>query len=78
MYIFFLVKVYQDINVGQTADFGKRLERHNLGYVKSTKNGLPWQLILKIKVLNRSEALILEKKIKKRGVERYLDDQFGV
>ncbi|WP_298239041.1 GIY-YIG nuclease family protein [uncultured Algibacter sp.] len=64
--------------VGQTADFDKRLERHNLGYVKSTKHGLPWELILKIEVLSRREALILEKKIKKRGAKRYLDNHFGV
>jgi len=35
-------------------------------------------LIHKIKVHSRSEALLLEGKIKKRGAKRYLDDQFGV
>ncbi|WP_298238180.1 hypothetical protein [uncultured Algibacter sp.] len=46
--------------------------------MKSTKHGLPWELILKIEVLSRREALILEKKIKKRGAKRYLDNHFGV
>ena len=64
--------------VGQTTDFEKRLLRHNKGYVKSTKRGLPWKLICKIEVVNRSEALLLERKIKKRGAKRYLDNQFGV
>ncbi|WP_430412548.1 GIY-YIG nuclease family protein [Kordia sp.] len=65
--------------VGQTQDFEKRLIRHNLGYVKSTKSGLPWKVVTIIEVKNRSEALILEKKIKKRGAKRYLEDnQFGV
>jgi putative endonuclease len=64
--------------VGQTANIESRLLRHNNGYVKSTKRGLPWKLIYKIEVNSRSEALILERKIKKRGAKRYLDNQFGV
>ena len=64
--------------VGQTADIGKRLERHNQGKVPSTRYGAPWELVLRIKVSNLSEALILEKRIKKRGAKRYIDDHFGV
>jgi len=64
--------------VGQTANIDNRLERHNLGFVPSTKSGTPWKLVLQIEVLSRSEAMILEKKIKKRGAKRYIDDQFGV
>ena len=65
--------------VGQTHDINKRFERHNKGNVPSTKSGLPWDLVLTFKVENRSEAMKLEKKIKKRGIKRFLDDnQFGV
>mgnify|MGYP004748519451 CR=1 FL=1 len=65
--------------VGQTADIEKRYKRHNNGFVPSTKSGVPWDLIKTINVLNRSEALKLEKKIKKRGIKRFLEDnQFGV
>ena len=64
--------------VGQTADIEKRLERHNQGRVPSTKYGNPWKLVLQLKVLDRSEAVVLEKKIKKRGAKRYLDKQLGV
>ncbi len=65
--------------VGQTDDIDKRLIRHNKGLVPSTKYGVPWEIIQTQRVKNRSEALILEKKIKKRGAERYLNDnQFGV
>ena len=47
--------------------------------VPSTKSGTPWELVLQIKVSDRSEAMILERKIKKRGAKRYLNDsQFGV
>jgi putative endonuclease len=64
--------------VGQTADIDKRLKRHNSGIVPSTKGGEPWILVLQLEVSSRSEAMILEKKIKKRGAKRFLDNQFGV
>ena len=64
--------------VGQTADIDKRLKRHNQGNVKSTKSGIPWELVLQLQVSSRSEAMILEKKIEKRGAKRYIDDHFGV
>ena len=64
--------------VGQTTDIDKRLKRHNSGIVPSTKNGVPWILVLQLEVSTRSEAMILEKKIKKRGAKRFIDDQFGV
>ena len=64
--------------VGQTANINKRLKRHNLGHVPSTKTGTPWYVVLQIEVSNRSEALILEKKIKKRGAKRFIDNHFGV
>ncbi|HZW64038.1 MAG TPA: GIY-YIG nuclease family protein [Flavobacteriaceae bacterium] len=64
--------------VGQTADINKRLKRHNQGLVTSTKGGIPWELVLQIFVSNRAEAMALERKIKKRGAKRYLNDYFGV
>ena len=64
--------------VGQTADIDKRLKRHNQGTVPSTKTGIPWLLVLQIEVSNRSEALLLERKIKKRGAKRFIDNHRGV
>ena len=64
--------------VGQTANIDKRLRRHNLGLVPSTKTGTPWNVVLQIEVSNRSEALILENKIKKRGAKRFMDNHLGV
>ncbi|MDH3321905.1 MAG: GIY-YIG nuclease family protein [Flavobacteriaceae bacterium] len=64
--------------VGQTHNINERFKRHNNGFVPSTKSGLPWELVLTLKVETRSEALKLEKKIKKRGIKRYLlDNQLG-
>ncbi|MCD6179845.1 MAG: GIY-YIG nuclease family protein [Bacteroidales bacterium] len=65
--------------VGQTHNIDKRFKRHNNGFVPSTKSGLPWELISTFEVENRSKAMKLEKRIKKRGIERFLkDSQFGV
>ena len=60
--------------VGLTADIDKRLERHNSCRVPSTKFGVPWKLIKFFEVNDRSEAIKLEHKIKKRGAKRYLED----
>ncbi len=65
--------------IGETSNIEKRLERHNKGLVKSTKSGAPWDLITTVEVADRSEALLLEKRIKKRGAKRFIEDnQFGV
>jgi len=65
--------------IGETIDIKLRLERHNSGQVRSTKTGIPWKLIWSIELETRSEALMLEKRTKKRGAKRYLEDnQFGV
>jgi len=65
--------------VGQTANIDKRLKRHNQGIVPSTKSGTPWELVLQLEVSDRSEAMLLEKKIKKRGAKRFIqDNQLGV
>ena len=59
---------------GQTVDFDDRIKRHNEGRSKSTKHGIPWLLVHKIELENRSTAILMESKIKKRGIERYLLD----
>lgn len=64
----------QKYYTGQTQNLEERLARHNKGLVKSTKNGKPWVLVHSIVCGLRSEAMLLEKKIKKRGAKRYLND----
>ena len=60
--------------IGQTNDIGNRINRHNSGYELSTKYGVPWEIVIFFTLESRSEAMILEKKIKKRGAKRYLQD----
>ncbi|MBO9617831.1 MAG: GIY-YIG nuclease family protein [Niabella sp.] len=65
---------HQKYYVGQTNNLPLRIARHNAGLVKSTKSGLPWILIQSFETADRSSAMALESKIKKRGIKRYLQD----
>ncbi len=49
---------------GQTNDISQRLLRHNAGYEKYTQKGIPWILIWTKNFETRSEAVILEAKLK--------------
>lgn len=65
--------------VGQTNSIEIRLLKHNTGEVTSTKHGLPWKIVTTFELQTRTEAIKLERKIKKRGIKRYLQDiNFGV
>ena len=59
---------------GETANMVDRLDRHNHGRSKSTAYGVPWEVITTISCENRAEARKLEKKIKARGISRWLND----
>ena len=50
-------------------------DRHNAGLNAATKPRLPWKLVISYPCNTRSEAMILEKKIKKRRISRFLTDQ---
>ena len=62
---------------GQTNNLSERMIRHNSGRNKYTKHGIPWEFISSFKFSSRGEAVALESKIKKRGIERYLKDLQG-
>ncbi|MGI6311035.1 MAG: GIY-YIG nuclease family protein [Bacteroidales bacterium] len=59
---------------GQTDDMERRLEEHNRGKTSFSARGMPWTLLYSKECSSRSEAVKLEKFIKKRGAERYLND----
>jgi putative endonuclease len=50
--------------IGQTEDLIARLNKHNSGLVKSTKYGIPWNMILHEEYLSRAEAIRRELEIK--------------
>ncbi len=57
---------------GQTDDLKDRLTRHNSGWEKSTKRGIPWQLSWVIEKEDRAEAIKLERKLKNLSKERLI------
>lgn len=52
------------IYVGYTENLKARIERHNLGYVISTKSRKPWRLIYCEYFINMSDAKAREKYLK--------------
>jgi putative endonuclease len=51
--------------VGQASDIKNRLEKHNRGAVKSTRNFKPWKLVYSEEFETRSDAWKRELEIKK-------------
>ncbi|VBB47386.1 conserved hypothetical protein [uncultured Paludibacter sp.] len=63
-------KSFNKYYIGQTNNVTERLKRHNNGYVKSTSNYLPWELIGFIEKETRAEAMKLETKLKNLNKSR--------
>ncbi|MDH5381991.1 MAG: GIY-YIG nuclease family protein, partial [Cyclobacteriaceae bacterium] len=57
---------------GQSKNLKDRIERHNNGLSKYTKHGIPWVMIWNKECQSRAEAMLLESKIKKRGISRFI------
>ena len=50
--------------IGQANNLEQRLERHNKGYVRSTKNKGPWKVKYALPCSSRKEAMAIERKLK--------------
>jgi putative endonuclease len=57
---------------GYSEDLERRLQEHNSGESKSTKSGMPWELVHSRQFETRSAAMQWEKEVKSRGIARYL------
>jgi putative endonuclease len=60
--------------VGSTNNVERRIDQHNSGRSNFTSKGVPWKLIAKMECKSRGDAMDLEIQIKKRGINRYLQD----
>jgi len=49
------------------------MEFHNSGMNNFTSKGVPWMVIHSFTITTKSEAIALEKTIKKNGAKRYLE-----
>ena len=74
----FVYVLYSDCTkkryIGYTTDLRKRLKEHNAGRVKSTRSGLPWQVIAYRKYSSRAEARWVERSLKrsKKLLDKFL------
>lgn len=59
--------------VGQTSDLDSRLERHQLGQVKSTRGYRPWKIVYYEVYKTRSESVSRELFIKKQKSRRFIE-----
>jgi putative endonuclease len=70
-YVYALQSVLKKrIYIGQTKDLNRRLQYHNNGAVKSTSKDKPWELIAFQKVESISEAMWIERDLKRSRGKR--------
>ena len=62
----------QKFYIGQTNDIDQRMKRHNYGLEKFTSKGVPWHLVWHTTKDNRSEAIVLERKLKNLSQKRLI------
>jgi putative endonuclease len=60
--------------VGSTDKTQWRLERHNLGWGRYTKRGIPWNMVYYEIYETKAEALKREKEIKKKKSRKYIEN----
>jgi len=60
--------------VGYTDDLDWRLERHNKGWGKYTKRGIPWKLVYSETCNFKTEAIRREKEIKNKKSRKYIEE----
>ena len=58
--------------VGVTDNLEWRLERHNDGWGKFTKRGVPWKIVYHESYTSKSDALKREKQIKNKKSRSYI------
>ena len=67
-YVYFLrSKRDGSLYIGQTNNIEKRIERHNKGLIRSTKNRSPFDLVYTESYNTRREAMLREKHLKSIG-----------
>jgi putative endonuclease len=73
MYVYILQsKTTHLYYVGSTQDVTNRLNEHNSGECLWTRHGIPWDIVHVEEFGSRSEAVRQERRIKSRGIARYL------
>jgi len=72
MYILYSEKIDR-YYTGTTDDLPWRLERHNAGWGRYTKRGIPWKIVHAEDFKKKSDALKREREIKARKSKKYIE-----
>ncbi|MGB2698456.1 MAG: GIY-YIG nuclease family protein [Candidatus Zixiibacteriota bacterium] len=59
--------------IGHTQDLSNRLDQHNRGASKSTRNHRPWELVYYEKFDTKKDAIKRENQIKKQKSRSYIE-----
>jgi len=59
--------------IGHTENIDLRLERHNSGWSKSTKSGIPWKIMYFEEYKTKSQAMKREYEIKRKKSRKYIE-----
>ena len=60
--------------IGSTDNLLWILERHNLGWGRYTKRGIPWKMVYYEVFTTKSETLKKEREIKKKKSRKYIEE----
>ena len=75
MYYVYIIKSQKtgSYYIGSSSHVDLRVERHNGGWTKSTKNKGPWSLVYREEIPSKSAALKREKQIKLKKSRIYIE-----
>ncbi len=59
--------------IGYTSDLSARLEHHNRGASRYTRKGIPWKIVYFEKYLQKHDAIVRERHIKKKKSRKYIE-----
>lgn len=75
--MFFTYILYSDSTdhyyIGSCSDLVTRLHRHNAGWSRSTKHGVPWKLLYHEEFPTKSAAIKREYAIKRKKSRAYIE-----
>ena len=76
VYILYSIKLDR-YYIGSTDDLDWRLKRHNQGWGRYTKSGIPWKLVYNEEYSTKIETLKREREIKKKKSKKYIEELIG-
>jgi putative endonuclease len=79
MHYIYVLKSLKDngLYIGSSSDLKRRIQEHQRGLSKSTKNRRPWKLIYYEASLSKTDALKREKYLKSTWGRRYLKNRLS-